>query len=89
MRRPPHPQYDDRDDRSDVDEHCNDDDDNDDHRGSVETNAGERDGADCYLAPFDNTTIRYVVAAMVDWPRGAEMIFAEDLNLDLERTGGR
>ena len=63
------------DDRNDVDKHHNnddddddddnDDDDDDDHRGAVETIAGESDGADCYLALFDNTTIRYVVAAMV------------------------
>ena len=81
MRRPPRPQDNDGD-----NDDCND---NDDHRGAVETNAGKSNGSDCYLAPFDNTTIRYVVAAMVDWPRGAEMVFAGDLNLDLERTGGR
>ena len=86
MRRPPHPQDDDRD---DIDKNCDDGDDNDDHRGSVETDAGERGESDCYLAPFDNTTIRYVVAAMVEWPREAELIFAGDLNLDLERTDRR
>ena len=43
----------------------------------------------CYLAPFNNTTIRYVETAMVEWPSGAELIFAGDLNFDLERTGGR
>ena len=43
----------------------------------------------CYLSPFDNTTIRYVEAAMVDRPRGAELIFAGDLNVDLERTSGQ
>ena len=77
-------------DRDDVDEHRNDDDDNDDedHHGAVETNARESDRADCYLALFANTTIQYVVAAMVQWPMGAEHIFAGDLNLDLERTGG-
>ena len=122
-RRPPRPQDDDVD---DVGEHRNKNgDDNDDHCGAVETNAGESDGADenwdspafsfeavrqfntnviaChmttgdmrwyivefYLAPFDNTTIRYVEAAMVEWPRGAELIFAGDLNVDPERTGGR
>ena len=64
MRRPPCPQDDDRD---DVDEHRNNDNgnDDDDHRGTVETNAGESNRADCYLSPFDNTTIWYVVAAMV------------------------
>ena len=41
---------------------------------------------ECYLAPFDNTTIRYVEAAMVEWPRAAEQIFAGDLNVDMERT---
>ena len=82
MRRPHGPQDDNRD---DVDEHRDDDGGNDheDHRRELETNAGESDRAECYLAPFDNTTIRYVVAAMVDWPRGAELIFAGDLNLDL------
>ena len=38
---------------------------NDDHCRAVETNAGESDRANCYLVPFDNTTIRYVVAACV------------------------
>ena len=37
----------------------------DDHRGAAETNAGESNGDDCYLALFTNTTIRYVVTAMV------------------------
>ena len=37
----------------------------------------------CYLAPFDNTTIWYVEAAMVEWTRGAELIFAGDINVDL------
>ena len=86
MRRPPCPQDDDRD---DVDEDCEEDDENYDHHGEVEKNAGESDGADCYLAPFDNTPIQYVVAAMVEWPRGAELIFSGELNVDLERTGGQ
>ena len=45
MRRPPCPQYNDR---NDVDEHRDDDDGNDDeeHRGSVEMNARESNGAD-------------------------------------------
>ena len=77
-RRPP--------DHDNVDKHY-DDDDNDDHRGAAETNAGESDGANCYLAPFKNTTIWYVVTAMVEWPRVAETIVVEDLNVDLERTG--
>ena len=115
------------DDRNNVDEHRDNDggNDNDDHRGAVETNAGESDRADenrvspafaveairqfnanaiachlktgdrqwyivwCYLALFNNTTIIYVEAAMVEWPRGVELIFAEDLNLYLERTGGQ
>ena len=42
-----------------------------------------------YLAQFYNTTIWYIEAAMVEWPRGAEMIFAGEFNLDLERTGER
>ena len=65
IRRPPRPKDDDRD---DVDEHCdnNDDDDEDDnHRRAVETNAGESDWANCYLALFTKKTIQYVVAAMV------------------------
>ena len=86
-RRPPRPQDYDGD---DVDEHRdeNDGNDDDDHYGAVETNAGEIDGADCYLAPFDNTMILYVVVAMVEWPWLAELIFAGYLNVDLERTGG-
>ena len=43
----------------------------------------------CYLAPFDNTRIWYVEAAMVEWPRGADLIFAGYLNVDLERMGRR
>ena len=43
----------------------------------------------CYLAPFNNTMIWYVEAAMVEWPRGADLIFAGDLNMDLDRTGGQ
>ena len=61
MKRPPRPQDDDI---GDVDEHRGDDN-GDGHCGAVETNAGESDGADCYLVLFNNTTIRYVVAAMV------------------------
>ena len=70
MRRPSRPQDDNRD---DVNGHRDDDGggDNDDHHGAVETNAGESDRANCYLAPFNNTTIRYVVAAMVYWTMGA------------------
>ena len=75
MRRPPRPQDDDRDD--------NNGDNNDDHRRAVETNTGESDGADCYLSLFDNTMIRYVVVAMVEWSIGAEIIFSGDLNVDL------
>ena len=64
MRRHPLPQDDYC---NNFDEHQDDDtgDKDEDHRGAVETNAGESDRADCYLAPFDNTTIWYVVAAMV------------------------
>ena len=62
IRRPPRPKDDNCD---DVDEHRDDNDDNKDHRGAAETNAEESNGADCYLALFSNTTIRYVVAAMV------------------------
>ena len=88
MRRPPLPQDNNH---HDIYEHRDGDDgdDDDDHRGSVETNAGERDRADCYLAPFDNTKIWYVVVEMVDWSRGAELVFARDLNVYLRRTGGR
>ena len=56
IRRPPCPE--------DDDDDCDDDDD-DNHRGAVETNAGESDGADCYLSLFANITIWCVVAAMV------------------------
>ena len=64
IRRPPRPQDNDR---GNVDEHRNDDngDDDNDHQGAVETNVGESNGANCFLAPFDNTTIQYVVEAMV------------------------
>ena len=82
IRRPPCPQDNDRD---DVDKHRG----NDNQRGAVETNVGESDGADCYLAPFDSTMIWYVVSAMVEWSRGAELIFVGYLNVDLERTGRR
>ena len=40
MRRPPQPQDNDPD---NVDKHCNDGDNDDDHRGAVETNAVESD----------------------------------------------
>ena len=85
MRRPSWPHDDNRD---NVYEHCNDNNSNnyDDHRGAVETNTGESDGANCYLELFDNTTIWYVVAAMVEWPMGSELIFVGDLNVYLERT---
>ena len=88
MKRPPRPQDENR---NDVGKHRDNDngDDNGDHRRAVEMNVLESDWADCYLAPFNNTTIRYVLAAMVEWPRGAELIFAGDLKVDLERTGGR
>ena len=124
MRRPPQPQDNDHD---DVDKHCdNDNGDNiDDHRGAVETNAGESDRSNenrdspefvvkailqfnanviacylmtgdmrwyivgCYLAPFDKTTIGYVEAEMVEWPRGAEMILWETSTWTWrERAGG-
>ena len=64
MRRPPCPQDDDR---GDVDKHRKDDDgDNSyDHHGAVEMNAGESNRANFYLALFGNTTIQYVVAAIV------------------------
>ena len=88
MIRPPRPQDDNRD---NVDEHRDDDggDDDDNHCGAVETNAGESNGDNCYLAPFDNTEMGCVEAAMVEWPRGSELIFSGDLNVDLERTFGR
>ena len=88
IRRSPCPQDNDR---NNIEKHRDDENggDNDDHIGAVETNSGESDGADCYLVPFDNKTIWYVVEAMVEWPRGAELIFAWDLNVDLDRTGGQ
>ena len=76
---------------NDVEKHCDDDEvnNNDNHRGAVVFNAGEIDRADCYLAPFENITIWYVVTAMLEWPRGAELIFVGYLNAELDRTGGR
>ena len=64
MRRPPRLHDDDR---NDVDGHRNDDndDDNYNHRGAVETNTGESNGSDCYLSLFDNTKVQYVVEVMV------------------------
>ena len=65
IRRPPSPQANNCD---DSDKHFNNGDngnDNDNHRGAVETNTGESNEANFYLALLDNTTIRYVVAAMV------------------------
>ena len=34
--------------------------------------------------PGDGETIRYVEAAMAEIPRGAELIFAGDFNIDME-----
>ena len=81
-RRPPCPW---EDDHNDVDEHRDDDNGNNDdgHCGSVDTSTGESNGAYCYMLPFNNATIRYVVAAMVEWPRGADMIFLGNLKMDL------
>ena len=58
IRRPPRPEDDDR---NNIDKHR----DNGDHYGAVEKNTGESNRADCYPIPFANTTIWYVVAAMV------------------------
>ena len=82
VRKHPSPQDDEHD---DFDEHRNDDncDDNVDHCREVVANAIESDWTNCYLVPLDNTTIRFVVEAMVEWPRGAELIFAGDFNVDL------
>ena len=65
MRRPSCPQDDDRDDVNKHHNNGNNGEDNGNHCGAVETNAGEIDGDDCYLAPLKNITIQYVVAAMV------------------------
>ena len=43
----------------------------------------------CYLAPGDGATIRGVETAMAEWLRGAELIVTGDLNVDMERAGGR
>ena len=43
----------------------------------------------CYLAPGDGATIRDVEVALSEWPRETDMIVAGDLNVDLERPGGR
>ena len=69
MRRPPRPQDDDI---GDVDEHRDND---NDHCRAVETNAGESNRDNCYLSQLDNTMIQYVVAAMVEWQRGEDLVF--------------
>ena len=86
MRRPPCPQDNDR---KNIDQHRNNNDDDDNHHEAVETNAGESDRDNCYLSPFDNTMIQYVVVAMVEWQRGEDLVFAGYLNVDLDRMGGR
>ena len=57
IRRPPRPK--------DNNRNNNEDDNDDNHRGEVETNAREGEESNCYLAPFHNTIIQYVVAAIV------------------------
>ena len=42
-----------------------------------------------YLAPGNNTTIRYVEAAMAERPRGVELIVAGDFSVDLEKMSGQ
>ena len=54
MRRTSFPHDDDRDDVNEHRKNGNDGKDNDNHCGAVETNAGDIDGADCYLAPLNN-----------------------------------
>ena len=43
----------------------------------------------CYLAPVYGTISRDVEADMADKPRGLELIFAGDLNMELGKTGSR
>ena len=38
----------------------------------------------CYLAPDDTLTIERVVEALRDQPKGAELLFAGDINTNLE-----
>ena len=42
----------------------------------------------CYLAPDDTSTIESIVAALKDQPRGAEMLVAGDLNVNLSEPEG-
>ena len=42
---------------------------------------------DCYLVPGYGTTIRDVEAAKAEKPRGAEMIVAGDLNVEMRKKG--
>ena len=43
----------------------------------------------CYLEPGDGATIQDVEAKISEWMRGAELILAGDLNVDMERMGGQ
>ena len=43
----------------------------------------------CYLAPGNGTMIWDVEAAMAKRPKGAELIFAGDFNVYLEKTDGQ
>ena len=43
----------------------------------------------CYLGPGNDTTIRDMEAAIMERPRGAELIVAGDFSVDLEKTCGQ
>ena len=43
----------------------------------------------CYLVPGDGTTIKDIEAAMAEYPRGADLIVAGDLNVELGKAGSR
>ena len=42
----------------------------------------------CYLAPDDTSMIESVVAALKEWPRGAELLVAGDFNMKLLEPEG-
>ena len=42
-----------------------------------------------YLVPGNGSTIWYVEATIAERPMGTDLIFVGDLNVDLERMGGR
>ena len=55
----------------------------------LETGGGRWYIVGCYLAPGYGATFWDVEAVIAERPNGTELIVAEDLNVDLERTGRR